>query len=492
MQQINFLFLTKKYSPILLAMFIVLFLANCKKDNNGSLSAVSFTGNESYFKNDTLTFDTVFTSLGSTTRSFKIKNNQNQPLVIDQIKLMALQGNQYRINVDGINGTNFYEVEIGAKDSIYVFVEVTVNPNTATAPLVITDEIQVIDNGQTKSVFLQAWGQDAYYHFGDSIASTIVWPNDKPHIVLNIFPIKTTGSLTLQPRTRVYMGPNALITCDGQFTINGGANGDSVVFQGIRLEHSFDNKPGQWLGIVYGRSSQINFNYAIINESYFGLSDEHVVNVLVNDHVTTSFLATYSTANAPDVNLNQCIIRNAASSAITALYSNVVATNCLFHSCGGQMIVLAYGGNYLLRHCTLANSYNVSTTHKTPTLTISDAILDLDETANSANTTVTVENSIIYGTLQNELTRIENNNLLTTQFSNSLLKMPADSFRVFQTNLSGCIFNDDPKFKDVSKQDYSPAVATAPQVNTGLNLGVLIDLYGKSRNAQPDMGAIEW
>ena len=39
------------------------------------------------FSTDTLKFDTVFTSLGSVTRSFKIYNTNNKRVKINQIKL---------------------------------------------------------------------------------------------------------------------------------------------------------------------------------------------------------------------------------------------------------------------------------------------------------------------------------------------------------------------------------------------------------------------
>lgn len=483
------------WSGILFFGLALLLFANCKKGRS-ELQSVYFTGKEDYFVNDTLTFDTVFTSLGSTTRWFKIINTQNAPLEIDEIKLMQLQGNQFVINVDGVNGTVFRNVEIGAKDSIYVFVQVTVNPNNATNPLVLTDEVLVTDNGQSKAVFLQAWGQDAYYHLSETISGNVTWQNDKPHVIVHK-PNNIVGlyvpvgkSLTIQPRTHIYVGANALVSIDGTLSCNGAAGGDSISFQGLRLESSFRNKPGQWFGLLYSRGANVTMNYTTINESYFGLSDEYVINVLVNDTVTTSHLATYS-SNIPNITLNQTIIRNAASTAMTALYTNLNATNCLFHSCGGQMVVLAYGGNYDLKHCTIANVYNNYTSHKNASLILSEGIADIFNVYYKANTTATIQNTIVYGTLQNEIARVSDGQL-TSSFVNCLLKTPKDTFNVFQPSDNGCIFNQDPKFINALQQNYTPDSLRSPAVNAGINLGVPIDLFGHSRDAQPDIGAIEW
>jgi hypothetical protein len=66
---------------VLLLIVMVQFFSSCKKDtflmNGGTLS----------FSTDTLKFDTVFTSLGSVTRSFKIYNTNNKRVKINQIKL---------------------------------------------------------------------------------------------------------------------------------------------------------------------------------------------------------------------------------------------------------------------------------------------------------------------------------------------------------------------------------------------------------------------
>src|SRR5690606_28614080 len=142
-----------------LVVFTLLFQSSCRKEQFGN-GNISFTI-------DTLTFDTVFTSLGSTTKYFKVFNTDNKAVKVSDIRLMRLVGNQFRINVDGVNGDQFSDIEIPAKDSIYVFVEVTVNPNDQSTPFVIVDDVVFTINDKVSTVHLQAFGQNAHFHYGE-------------------------------------------------------------------------------------------------------------------------------------------------------------------------------------------------------------------------------------------------------------------------------------------------------------------------------------
>ncbi|EJW99407.1 hypothetical protein EVA_12486, partial [gut metagenome] len=78
------------------------------------------------FSTDTLSFDTVFSTIGSATKQFMIYNHNSDPLNIESIMLASGEATGFRINVDGRKGSNFNNVGILAKDSLYVLVEVTV------------------------------------------------------------------------------------------------------------------------------------------------------------------------------------------------------------------------------------------------------------------------------------------------------------------------------------------------------------------------------
>lgn len=72
----------------------------------------------------------------------------------------------FRMNVDGRKGSSFNNVGILANDSMYVFVEVTVDPNGGNQPLLIQDSVLFTVNGIRQSVLLEAYGQDVNLYKG--------------------------------------------------------------------------------------------------------------------------------------------------------------------------------------------------------------------------------------------------------------------------------------------------------------------------------------
>ena len=490
--------------PILIAALI---MNGCHKEQFATKGALSFS-------QDTLTFDTVFTTLGSTTRFFKVRNPQSKALLVSDLKLMQLEGTQFRINVDGVSGTDFKNIDIPAHDSIYVFVEVTINPNNSNNPFVIFDQVQFVTNGVTQHVTLEAMGQNAYYHFSEHItASTPPWLSDKPHIIVNrngglpFVAIDSGVTFNIPSGCQIYMGPNALITVDGTLNAIGNGANDSIVFQYIR--HDYQNKPGQWLGITYSRVAHINMSHVVIDQSTFGVSDEFILDLIASAQITTSDLRNYgSDPNIPEVNLDKCIIRNCSSSAMTAIRTKLVLTNCLMHSSGGNMIICGVGGSYDITNCTFANIYNQSTNHQNASLLLTDQIFYIDQQTQVGPfaTTVNVNNTAIIGSLSNEVYVSRSPSLVNAKFQYCNLTMETDSFHAIQTADMGCILNRNPSmytyFQDPPHNDYMPDSTTSPLTNMdSVELERPLpypskDLFDFQRSAGPNgnhsVGAIEW
>ena len=109
------------YVAVLSIVFAASFsMTSCKKE-------VFFSEGNLDFSADTVVFDTVFTTVGSTTQRLKIYNRSNRALKVDQIELMGGENSPFRINVDGLSGTVFGELEIEGNDSLWIFVEVTLD-----------------------------------------------------------------------------------------------------------------------------------------------------------------------------------------------------------------------------------------------------------------------------------------------------------------------------------------------------------------------------
>ena len=91
---------------------LTVLFSSCKKPlifSKGNLS----------FSSDTIVFDTVFTTIGSTTKQFKFYNNDKRTVNIEQIELVGGENSPFRINVDGVSGTNFANIELEGRDSLF-------------------------------------------------------------------------------------------------------------------------------------------------------------------------------------------------------------------------------------------------------------------------------------------------------------------------------------------------------------------------------------
>ena len=179
-------------------LVVVLLAVSCKKDVITDDPAAKLS-----FSTDTLTFDTVFTQLGSATRRFMIYNRNPESILVSSIKIAGGSASNFRINVNGQPGTSFSNIEIRGNDSMFVFAEVTVDPNSLTNPFVIFESVEFLTNGNAQQVVLSAWGQNAYYYrpnlFIDGLPpisllsdyfpnqSVVNLPSDKPHVIFGFF-----------------------------------------------------------------------------------------------------------------------------------------------------------------------------------------------------------------------------------------------------------------------------------------------------------------
>ena len=124
-------------------------IISCNPEN----SFVTDSGAKLEFSKDTLQFDTVFTELGSATRILKVYNRHDKSIRISKIMLAEAPNSSFRINIDGISGTSAHDIEIAPNDSMYIFGEVTIDPDqpVSVSPFVIDEELTSVkvDNRMT-------------------------------------------------------------------------------------------------------------------------------------------------------------------------------------------------------------------------------------------------------------------------------------------------------------------------------------------------------
>lgn len=457
--------------PVAYCLFL---LASCKKDSfiTSEFAQVNIT-------TDTLKYDTVFTTTGSITKSFKIINDNGQKLRLGKVKLMGGATSAYKMNVNGLATSEVTNLDIEANDSIYVFVSVTVNPNAANLPFIVSDSILINYNGNNRYVQLQAYGQNANFLRNRVITGNVVWTNTLPYVILGSIRIDTTASLTIQAGCKIYSHANAPFIVDGTLIING-TKTNNVIFTGDRLDEDYKNLPASWPGIYFrGSSKNSVLTYAVVKNA--------------NQAIVTEKPST--NAN-PKVILHQCIVDNAFDIGILCMNSSMQADNSLISNCGSN-IVINYGGVYNFTHCTVAAYSTNFLNHKNPALSVNNFTQQAGTTL-TANLNAVFRNNIFWGDgglVDNEILVIkQGTNPFTVLFEKNIYRAITDPLN---STLMGNIKNANPSFDSINivKNIFNFRVTkngAAPGINAGIATGFLKDLDDKNRNfGLPDIGCYE-
>jgi hypothetical protein len=368
---------------LLLLVFASSFLFSCKKESfTTSADAVLKTDV------DTLHFDTVFTTTGSASQIFKIINDNNKGVRINSIRLAGGPASPFKMNVDGIAGTNISNIEIASNDSAYVFITVSIDPNASNIPFVVRDSIEISYNGNTKWLQLDAYGQNANFLRNKTITTSETWNNDLPYVILGRLTIEPNATLTINEGCKIYMHADAPFIVNGTLQVNGDRyDSTRVVFSSDRLDEPYKGFPASFPGIIFTETSKDNIiNYGIIKNAYQGI-------VAVGPSTGTQ------------LTLNETIIDNAYDAGIFGINTNISARNVLVSNCG-KNILLVKGGNYDFTHCTVAAYSNNYIQHKEPVLIVAN-YLKQNNTISTADLNARFHNCIFWaesgGLVKNEV-----------------------------------------------------------------------------------------
>ena len=462
----------------LISISILILFYSCKKE-----SLITSPDAQVSMSADEIKFDTVFTTTGSITQSFKIFNDNDQKLRLSSIKLMGGNASFFKINADGFIGPEISNIEIEANDSVYVFVSVIINQNTANIPFIVQDSIQINYNGTTQQVNLEAWGHNAHFYRDKKITADEIWNNDLPYVILGSLTVDANNKLTINKGCRIYVHADAPILVDGTLEINGEKDTvDWVQFRGDRLDEPYHDFPAGWPGIFFRNTSKDNvLNYAVIKNAYQALA------------------ALDPSPNAnPKLVLNECIVDNAYDAGIIAINSSIRARNCLVSNCG-KNVVLAKGGDYQFTHCTIASISNIYILHREPVLYVSNYIKVNNVPVPSALTAV-FRNCIFWGengTVDDEVVVDKDPGAnLNVNFDYNLWKVQNDPSTISGVISSGIINNQNPLFDSINttQRFYNFRLKDeSPAKNKATNAGVVLDLDGKPRpvGIAPDLGCYE-
>ena len=461
---------------IFLSIFSGMFFSSCNDENYLTSEDVKLS-----FSVDTLMFDTIFTVVGSTTQSFRVINKYNQPILISSIKLAGGNSSYYRLNIDGELSNELVDVELLANDSIFIFVELTVDPNGSNQPMIVQDSIIFMVNSNLQDIDLLAWGQD-FIPIREEVITTTTWTNNKPYLVYNYAYVDSGEVLTIEPGTKIFFHHKAGLYGKGAIKAIGTPT-EPIIFTGDRLEEMYFDIPDQWQGILLFPGEHLNeFENVEISCAFIGLQ-----------------VGTIENEGPAYVRLHNVKIEHMAYAGLFALKSNIEATNTLIADCGFYGVTLLVGGKYNFTHCTVANYWGFKT-RQSASVVISNQLRitgkngdvlymgDLEQ----ANW----RNSIIWGNIDSELDFGQNKDFLYNyQFENCLLKI-SDTINTSDPIIfKSIIKNIDPKFIDSNSYNYQ-LDTLSPAMNAGLKIyGELVplDINNVSRisDAAPDLGVFE-
>lgn len=463
-------------------LFIITFIS-CEDEKYASSSDAQLR-----FSVDTVMFDTIFTTIGSTTQHLKVYNTYDQKILVSSIRLARGDQSNFRLNVNGIAANEVFGVEIPPKDSIYIFVEVTIDPTGDNLPMVVQDSIEFSTNANLQDVDLVAWGQD-FNLIRDARVKTETWAAGKPYLVYNYAYVDSGEVLTLEPGVKIHFHDKAGLYVKGSLRAIGSA-AEPIVFKGDRLEGVYQDVPDQWNGILLYSGSHNNvLNHVEIKNANIGLQ--------VGNIEDKGFAS---------VELSNAKIYNHSYAGIFALKSKITAYNCLIANCGFYAAALLVGGEYEFYHSTIANYWGgySRSARSTASLVLSNLLIIDRPSGGSVSyvgnlTNATFVNSIITGNIgsKNELALGKSEEAtFNFKFDHCLIQL-SDTFNISnKDNFATIIRGIDPKFKDPYKKLIFELDTLSPAKDKGLrNIGERypLDLLNQSRtgDAGPDLGAYE-
>ncbi len=465
-------------------------MSSCKKDTLITDSSAKLD-----FSEDTIIFDTVFVTMGSTNSQLVVYNKHNQKINISNIKLAGGTASRYRINVDGVPGYSFTDIEIAANDSMYIFVEVTIDPNSSNLPFIVTDSIVFETNGNLQDVDLVAWGQNANFFYPTNsqpglpdysiIPCNAVWDSLLPYVIYGYAVVDSGCSLTIKENTKIYFYNNSGLWVFSGGSINvAGTIDKPVVFQGTRLESYYQDKPNQWDRIWINEGSSNNvINYAVIRNGFIGLQLEEL----------------FEPTLPKGIKVNNTIIENMNGVGVFARNYSAIFNNCLISNCGAYSAALTVGGSYGFNQCTFANYWPYSQ-RSTPSVFLSNYAVD--QNGNPVGVPLSkadFKNCIIYGNIENEFETDFVASAAAQYFlDHCILKVKSSTDVTDPLHYNVIYKNNDPDFKDVNDRNFEldtlafakdKGDAVLPTTDPVLQF----DLKGVDRFqfTPPDLGAYE-
>ena len=509
----------KRSLYFILTLSVLIFWSSCRNDFDFSPS----TG-QLEFSKDTVYLDTVFTNIGSSTYNLKVYNRSDDNILIPTISLGFGESSEYRLNVDGMAGQQFENIELLAQDSMFVFIETTIDINNLpnlNGEFLYTDYIEFGDGIDAQKVELVTLVKDAVFIYPDKDNTTgiietltltidgeqveteiqgrfletdeLTFTNEKPYVIYGYAAVPEGETLTVDAGARIHFHADSgiIVTNNASINVNGTLSSDQealeneVIFEGDRLEPLFEDVPGQW-GTIWLFDGSINntINYATIKNASVGiLSDGN------QDEMTDKVTITNSQ------------IYNSSNFGILGRATSISAENVVINNSGQSSFAGTIGGKYNFTHCTIANYWNNSF-RQFPSVLLNNFVIGEEAIVINDLTEANFNNCIIYGNDNPELLiEQESGTDFNFKFTNCLIRFD-DTFGNFTqpeydfSNSSlyeNIVFNEDPDFLDTETNQMIIGEESGA-INQGNSIfanQVPVDILNTDRTASTDLGAYQ-
>lgn len=443
------------------------------------------------YSREEILFDSTFTQIGTSTEVLVVRNTTKGNLLLDRVFLAGGQQSKFRMVVDGEAGKSVEDIEIAAGDSIFIFLEATIDPTGGSGSLFEVDSVMLSYNGNMDGIPLYAAGREAIYIYPDEGPPNFrynricneTWTPGLPIVIIGRAVVDTDCKLTIMAGTQVHFFKNATLWVYEGTLQSLGEQNNPVILGGTNQMMATSEIPGQWSGIVIfdGKTDNI-IRHTKIKNATIGLNMQP--------------LNLFDLSRPRKVTLENVIIENMTSLGIYAQSFNLEATNVRVSNCGQGGVACIFGGDYTFTHCTFANYWR-GMGRPNPTLLFGDGFARNDSVYVN-DLKFRMYNSVVTGNQINELVvDSAGGSVFDYRFENCAFTLdskynpPADKF-------INIIKNQDYKFNGQGWNDYtlregSPLINAGKLEFTQNNTKAWFDLEGKNRLAdgRPDIGALE-
>ena len=448
------------------------------------------------FSQDSVLFDTVFTTMGSSTKQMMVYNPNKNSILIDRVEMS--NGKSFFINLDGENQLeNLCDITLRGGDSLFLFIRAEIDPLKSNSPVLVEDTITFHVNKKAQHIYLQAYGQDVeILQSKDKFIqkNAFIFNNKKPYLIYDTLVI--AGDLTIQQGATLYMHTGAMIYAYGNVTAHG-TKDNPIIIRGDRTDMLFDSVPyrvasGQWDGLYLMHpkdwpTPQYSLEYVDILSGAIGL-----------------YAYSEEIEQRPQLSLSNARIHNHSVYGLVAQNVDATVVNTEISNCASYCVYLA-GGKHDFIHNTIAAYYGLPYT----TINIHSNMLAEDVAAvyinnlskNMAPTSASFYNCIITGARKNNvvvatpLTEYYEGSFLGNYLRSDSLPEAFAQNNVYASDSDSVVFRNihylfrEYRYYDFQLDSLSPARGVADSV---VALRYPYDRLGYLRKNHPDAGCYEY